>query len=1190
MILNSEQHTKTNVQSVIFLMILLFLTTTNLVAQNFWQKVPLYGGGVNSISINQTGVIYGTGITGISKSTDNGDSWQQINNGLELPSINALAVTPNGYIFIAMRNLFESQTDTTSIYRSIDDGNSWTKVYTCQVGEDIIDFAVTPNGYIFVSIFNENFYEGRILKSMDDGITWGNVSIPSLYGKVECLEANLSGFVYAGAEEGVFRSTDYGSNWTNVAVNFGVYGVQAMGISIQGQLFAGTWAGSIWFSSDNGDSWTTIYTGNYDSEIATITINTNNYIFVGFNYTNSENDSSYILRSSDNGSTWPLNYSISNSKINCIAFNGSGHLFFGSDRSIYRSNDNGTTWNEVINNLTNFAPGHFVTNSLGHTFMDSYGLPLTYTTDNGESWASYDNLNHIWTQGVAINSNDHIFVGTEHGIFRSVDYGSSWTSVFPDTTWLMGIAINSKDEIFIGTYNETYNDGVFRSSDNGQTWIPANNGLVYSEGIRTFVFDANGYVYAGSDSGGVFRSMDNGNNWTAVNNGLPEQSIFGLAIDSSGNLFAGTIEDLGLTSGGLYRSTDGGQNWQQLTNGLPGSGVSSVVINSQGHIYISTMTDGVYRSLEGGNSWSAVNSGFPNQGVWSLAINNEGYIYAGRMDGVYRTIQTTTASHTVDVVPDPAPTTGKDLIITVTPSENFLPTSRILYYRYSGESDWRQIEMETGGETLNFTIPSDSVTYRGIEYYIQLSDGSNVVTYPPTDPQTNPAKVQVTVERQVVPLNFSSLTYKMVSIPILLNNSEIDNVLADDYNNYDTKYWRVLRYQTHNDSAGYFEHTRTDSFNTQGIDSTFTPGNAFWLITRSGVSFDVENGLSVNATDPFYYTLQPGWNQVGNPFPFPVAVDNISNFELLDPLIYHDGSEYQYDQTVTVLTPWEGYFVYNTSVDPVTISIPPVEATTNTRPKIKSKLQTISDDGYVLQLSSKLKDTKLVDTQNFLGFSSLATDEKDKFDLFEAPPIGDYLQVSIMNEKDRFASNFKSVSDQGQQWDVEIRLSEYIDKPIEFNLIEWGVIPEDFKLFILDKDYFSAIPVNNNKFTIEINQEFPIRHLKLIIGTDQYASQNNGEIPLVPVEYSLKQNYPNPFNSGTIIQYQLGKRTPVELSVFDILGRKVRTLISAKQTTGFHSIHWDGLNDFGTQVASGVYFYQLNAGNFLETKKLLLVR
>ncbi len=545
----------------------------------------------------------------------------------------------------------------------------------------------------------------------------------------------------------------------------------------------------------------------------------------------------------------------------------------------------------------------------------------------------------------------------------------------------------------------------------------------------------------------------------------------------------------------------------------------------------------------------------------------------------------------MQVEPDTTPVAGKNLDITVTPTENFQPTTRRLYYRNAGESNWQYIDLTATGDTLNFTIPSDSVTYRGIEYYIELSDDQNVVTYPPTDPQTNPARVQVKIERQVAPLNLKSMTYKMVSIPILLNNPEIDSVLADDYNNYDIKYWRVLRYQTHYDSAGYFEHAQIDTaYYRQGIDSTFTPGNAFWLITRSGEQFDVENGLSVNASEPFYYTLQPGWNQVGNPFPFPVTVNTINNFELLEPPVYHDGSEYKYDQTVTVLNPWEGYFVNNDSAAPVTISIPPVEASTSAVPKAKSKLQTISDDGYVLQLSAKMKDTKLVDTQNFLGFSSLTTEKKDKFDLSEAPPIGDYLRVSILDEENRFASNFKSVSEQGQQWDLDISLSEYIKKPIEITLFEFGELPENFKIFILDKDYISAIPVKDNKFTIEINREFPVRHLKFIIGTETFAQQNNEEIPLVPVQYRLKQNYPNPFNSGTIIQYQLGKRTPVELTIFDILGRKVRTLINEKQTTGSHSIHWNGLNESGTQVASGIYFYRLQAGDFMETRKLLVVR
>jgi len=542
----------------------------------------------------------------------------------------------------------------------------------------------------------------------------------------------------------------------------------------------------------------------------------------------------------------------------------------------------------------------------------------------------------------------------------------------------------------------------------------------------------------------------------------------------------------------------------------------------------------------------------------------------------------------VQVESEPAPIAGENLTVTATPSENFKPTTYLLYYRNAGETEWQSIGSETSGDSLNFTIPSDSISYRGIEYYIQLSDGQNVVTYPPDNPQTNPARIQVTVDRQEAPIDLKPMKYKMISVPILLDTTNIWSVLGDDYDDYNIKHWRLLRWQTWEDSTGYFEYISQDSLHTYEIDSSFTPGNAFWLITRNGEKFRVTNGLSIKSSEPFYYTLQPGWNQVANPFAFPVAVEMISNRDSLESPVYYDGTEYKYEQTI--LYPWEGYFVFNTSTEPVTISIPPIEASSRGLPKTKNRFETVSEDGYLLQLSAKMPDTKLVDTQNYVGFSPRALDIKDKFDLSEAPPIGDYLQVSIIEGEDRFASNFKSISEPGQQWDLEIGISEFIKKPIEFTLIESGKLPDNFKLFVLDKDYFSSIPIENNKFMLEINKEFPTRKLKLIIGTKEFAQQHNEDIPLQPIEYQLKQNFPNPFNAETTIQYQLGKRTPVVLSIYDILGRKVRTVINERQTTGYHSIRWDGLNKSKTQVASGLYFYRIEAGDFLDTKKLLLVR
>ena len=1167
----------------IFILLLVFLINTSLFAQDFWQKLPLYGGGVRSIAINQDGELFaGSEATGISKSSDKGDSWQQINAELYFPTVNMLTVGANGNIIAGVKHIFNE--DSTSIYLSTDKGNSWNKIYDCLLDDDVTAMVVTSNGNIFIAIYNELYYTNKIIKSTNNGATWIEVSIPNLYGTVECLEVNSLDHVYAGAEEGIYRSVDYGENWINISVNYYLYSVQAMEISGQGLIFAGLGSGQIYRSINSGETWEPVYNGSYDTEFEAISINSNGIIFAGINFTYGEDDSSYILHSLDNGQNWVLNYSFSNTRINTIESDSTGSVFVGTDFSIYRSSDNGTSWNEVTNGLTNYVAQNFAFNSLGHAFMGSYGIPVSYTSDLGENWTKFNNLGNIWSQGLAINPNDHIFVCTEKGIFRSTDNGANWTTVFPDSTYFMGISIRSDGYIFAGTYE----DGVFRSIDNGGSWTAINNGLIYGKGIRPIVFDANGYVYAGADSGGVFFSANNGDTWTSVSNGLPDEEIHSLAINSSGDIFAGTIKDIQSTfTGGVYRSMDGGQYWESVNTGLTGSGVTAIIINSLGHIYAATIEDGVFKSTDNGANWSAVNTGLTNLAVWPMGIDKDGYLYAGTFSGVFRSVRSINTTASVDVEPDTAATAGKDLTISVTPSEDFQPTSRILYYRYSGESSWRQIQLETTEEVLNFTIPSDSVSYRGIEYYVELSDGLKVVTYPENDPLEKPARIQVAVERQVAPLNFSSLTYKMVSVPIQLESTEIDSVLADDYNSYDIKYWRVLRYQTYPDT-GYYEHAHIDSVYSRGIDSTFTPGNAFWLITRSGERFDVENGLSINSAEPFNYSLQPGWNQVGNPFAFTIAVSSISNADSLDAPVYYDGTEYQYDQQF--LKPWEGYFVYNRSSEVVTISIPPVEATAEGIPKIKNKCEIINENGYLLQISAKMKNTKLIDTQNYIGLSRLALDDNDKFDLFEAPPIGDYLQVSIIEKKDKFASNFKSASELGQQWDLEICLSEYIDKPIEITLSEFGELPENFKLFVLDKNYVSAIPIKNNKFSIEITKEFPIRKLKFIIGTDEFAQQHNEEIPLVPIKYKLKQNYPNPFNSGTIIQYQLGKRTLVELTIFDVLGRRVRGLIDEKQTTGFHTIHWDGLNESGIKVASGIYFYRLKAGDFADTKKVLLVR
>ena len=90
--------------------------------------------------------------------------------------------------------------------------------------------------------------------------------------------------------------------------------------------------------------------------------------------------------------------------------------------------------------------------------------------------------------------------------------------------------------------------------------------------------------------------------------------------------------------------------------------------------------------------------------------------------------------------------------------------------------------------------------------------------------------------------------------------------------------------------------------------------------------------------------------------------------------------------------------------------------------------------------------------------------------------------------------------------------------------------------------------------------------------------------------FILYQNFPNPFNPTTSITFKLLKPSDVNLVIFDCTGRQIRTLKTDRYSAGLHQVQWDGTNDSGNAVASGIYVYQLKAGNYNQSHKMMLLR
>jgi hypothetical protein len=145
--------------------------------------------------------------------------------------------------------------------------------------------------------------------------------------------------------------------------------------------------------------------------------------------------------------------------------------------------------------------------------------------------------------------------------------------------------------------------------------------------------------------------------------------------------------------------------------------------------------------------------------------------------------------------------------------------------------------------------------------------------------------------------------------------------------------------------------------------------------------------------------------------------------------------------------------------------------------------------------------------------------------------------------------------------------------------------------------------LNGGTSSMDNEAGFSMNHVMLIndtnplqiLPTDKFGNQWNTKVEqietvTVPTQFELRQNYPNPFNPHTEIVYALPQDAQVRLTIYNSLGRKIATLVDKKQPVGTYRATWNGRDDQNQSVASGMYFYQLQAGNFNTTMKMVLVK
>ncbi|TAL66998.1 MAG: T9SS type A sorting domain-containing protein [Bacteroidetes bacterium] len=217
----------------------------------------------------------------------------------------------------------------------------------------------------------------------------------------------------------------------------------------------------------------------------------------------------------------------------------------------------------------------------------------------------------------------NVFIGTDEGVFYSSDYGDSWSEknsgiTYPGISNLVLIG----DIIFAGTFGE----GVFLTTDNGNNWI-AKNDSISNFSIYSMAAGGN-KIFIGSLGRGIYKSLDSGNTWIDITYELSFIIHFNSLAINGNNLFVGIGG-----AAGVYLSTDEGNSWIPKNTGLTNLYINHIEINNDS-IFIAT-GGGVFLSVDSGSNWSAKNSGLTDTNVHRILVYGNN-IFAGTFfDGIY---------------------------------------------------------------------------------------------------------------------------------------------------------------------------------------------------------------------------------------------------------------------------------------------------------------------------------------------------------------------------------------------------------------------------------------------------------------------------------------------------------------------------------------------------------------------------
>ena len=267
----------------------------------------------------------------------------------------------------------------------------------------------------------------------------------------------------------------------------------------------------------------------------------------------------------------------------------------------------------------------------GTIYAGSFGHGIFRSVDRGSTWArAGGGVTDPFILSLSSTKDGAVYAGTfRGGVFRSRDDGRSWQPVSTGLKQMEVKALLAVDqELFAGT-----GDGVYRLRHSDDHWIPVTTGLDDIL-VHALARSPDGTLFAGTSGKGLFRFSPRSSGWVRLHHGLKdhegliENFIRVLVIDHDQNIVAGTFD------GGVFRSADGGMTWRPISRALPNDSIRGIV--SSDRTLVVATGNGIFKTVDQGKQWTPVNKGLTNQAIQVLIGSKETGLYAGTSSGVFR--------------------------------------------------------------------------------------------------------------------------------------------------------------------------------------------------------------------------------------------------------------------------------------------------------------------------------------------------------------------------------------------------------------------------------------------------------------------------------------------------------------------------------------------------------------------------